>query len=165
MALVVGENTWGTVTEADTYLTYKTGVSAWFDLSDTGDPGTESKESLLASAFYWLLYDSLYGLSASLTIDAVKIAQFEAAMFLLNNRIEYESRDTLIASGVKSFDRSKWSETLDAVKKPASVDNILRSAGFGSANGTALLLGEDYDTDETEGIDLIGTTDGVIGYD
>ena len=54
MALNVGQNSWCTVPEADTYLTEKIESEVWFELSSVGTPGQTSKQSLLISAFYWL---------------------------------------------------------------------------------------------------------------
>lgn len=144
MSIIVGQNSWVTVLEADAYLETKTGSQGWFLLNTSpATPGEPSKESYLITAFYWLLDDS-FGLSASLTSDLIKRAQFEAAYFLLNYSSEYEDREAKIAMGVNDFKNSKWEETLGSVTKPRRILDILASAGYSGSSRFAQLVGEDY---------------------
>jgi len=113
MALVVGNNSWETITEADTYLTNRVGAESWFNLADTGTPGADSKTTFLVSAFYWLYNSSLLDISKSVSDDQVKNAQSEAALFLLNNYAEYFERRGVLASGLKSLKLDLMVETYD----------------------------------------------------
>ena len=142
MPLIVGQNSWETVEEADFFLTYRLDTSQWFALPDTANPGIESKEVYLISAFYWLLSSDEVSLSKSLTDENVKHAQSEAALFLLHYHGEYEKRQALIASGVKEFKYSKWSETLTKVRLPESIKGLLIS--YSASFAIVTLEGDDY---------------------
>ena len=142
MPLIVGQNTWETLGEANNYLEYRLGTSEWFDLPDTADPGAKSKEVYLVTAFYWLLSSAEVSLSKSLTDENVKNAQSEAALFLLNYREEYEKRQALIASGVEEFKYSKWSETLAKVSLPENIKGLLIS--YNCTSFITTLEGDDY---------------------
>lgn len=144
MAIVVGVNSWVTIAEADAYLTSKAGAENWFALADAAGPGEDSKETFLVSAYYWLLYDSGFGLTPENTDDYVKKAQIEAALFLLSYRVDYENRAAKIAGGVERFKNSKWEEDLGIVSKPSSVLDPLEKGGYSAVNDFAQLCGEDY---------------------
>lgn len=133
MSIVVGQNTWETTAEANAYLEFRIGASAWFSLPDTAAPGTPSKESYLVTAFNWLLSSKEVKLSKKLIDDNVKNAQSEAALFLLQYRDEYEKRQALIAAGVKEFTYSKWREVLGELKLPENIRGMLSDYGAGCA--------------------------------
>jgi hypothetical protein len=138
MALTVGVNSWASVAEADTYLGDIANRTAWFDLDDTpADPGEQAKSSLLVTAFRWIT--SKTTLTISNTSDSIKNAQIEAAYFLLINQSEYESREALIKSGVKSFRYSEASESFDISQMdlPDSVTGLI--GGFTTGNVVAKL--------------------------
>ncbi|GAF85062.1 unnamed protein product [marine sediment metagenome] len=145
MALVVGTNSWATLVEADLYLTDRIHAEVWFTLLDTpANPGEESKESYLISAFYWLSGSPQLEIPASSTAANVKIAQIEGAFFLQEHYEALNERRAAIATGLDSFRYSKRMENLSAsdLKIP---DYILGMLGeFGTMNTTAILLGE-YD--------------------
>lgn len=148
MSLVVGTNSWTTVSEADTYLTNKINAADWFDntlIPETDDPGEISKESLLVSAYNWLFSAPELSLPVSTTTDEnVKKAQIEAAWFLYKHDDALDERRAAIYTGVTSFKLSKRSENLDINNLiiPSYIMGYLR--GYGVQNTTALLLGE-YD--------------------
>lgn len=145
MSLVVGQNSWVTVAEADIYLGDKIKAIEWFNLSELpSNPGEVAKESLLITAFYWLSGSPELSISPTLTDSNVKNAQIEAAWFLYNYYDEYDARRAAIFSGLKSFQYSKRSEDLvvDQIGIPDYIIGMLRD--YGIKNTTALLLGE-YD--------------------
>lgn len=112
MALVVGTNSYVTVAEADDYLTSRINSQGWFDLSETGAPGEQTKESLLGSSFYWLSRGTSFNLPEGETTDQnIKQAQIEGALYLLKYSAEHEERLALQSQGVKSFKLSKRSES------------------------------------------------------
>jgi hypothetical protein len=130
MAVVVGTNSWATIAEADSYFGSRAGSTAWFELPDTPPtPGQDSKETFLATAFFWLLDYSGFALTAEASSSAVKRAQFEAALFLLQYREDYEARAAKIAGGVTQISMSKWSETLSEQTLPKRITTILLASG------------------------------------
>lgn len=135
MAVTVGVNSWVTLAQADEYFATRLGSSSWFALPPTGINGADSKEALLVTAFNWILYDGKYSVSESTDSANVRMAQLEAAIFLLEYREEYESRAANIAGGVQSISASKWSETLGEVTMPARVAAALLRAGASSLGG------------------------------
>lgn len=143
MALVVGQNSWVTIAEADTYFTSRLDSEDWFLLSDIGSAGELSKTTLLASSYYWLIKHPSLELSSSLTDDDVKNAQIEFAAYLQEHYDEWQSRGALISSGVESFRLSKWQETLrdgaGGYAVPALVLGMLRS--YNVSNSVVTLLG------------------------
>ncbi len=144
MALAVGTNSWATIAEADTLLTDRIDAEAWFALSDTGSPGERSKESLLVTAFSWLLGSSQLSLSVSLSDSNVINAQIEAAWFLQEYYQEIADRRAAIASGVLVLTMSKRREEL-SINNLGIPDFILGMLSeYQNSNVTALLLGE-YD--------------------
>ena len=145
MALIVGQNSWCTVPEADTYLTEKIESEVWFELSSVGTPGQTSKQSLLISAFYWLYLAP--GLNLSLTLTDVNVlnAQIEAALFLMEHYTELNERRGAIHSGLTAFTLSQKEERLKKVQIniPDYIMGMLRD--YSIVNTFALLKGE-YDT-------------------
>ena len=139
MALVVGQNSWASVTEADTYLTDRIHATGWFDLDSSGDPGVVTKESLLVSSFYWLLNNSAFNLSSTLTDTNVKNAQIEGSLFLQEHYKELDGRRAAIATGVKEFELSKRQEILrDEIRIPDHISDLLKdylSGNFGTLLG------------------------------
>ena len=145
MALVVGSNTWATVAEADAYLANRVTAGDWFLLDESpGNPGDESKESYLATAFYLLMGSTSVILSSSLTDSNVKSAQIEFAFYLLNNLISYEERDALQSQGVSKFSFSKRMEefTGKGVSLPSTIKGLL--AAYTTGNTFFTLKGQ-YD--------------------
>lgn len=144
MALVVGTNSWATVVEADNYLTDKVGATAWFELVETGEPGGESKESYLVTAFHWLSGSPNLEIGPTVVDDDVKNAQAEAAFYLLNYGDERFDREHMASSGVVEFEYSKRMEKLDInkIQIPPYIMGMLRQ--YSSAHLFPVLEGE-YD--------------------
>lgn len=132
MAIIIGTNSWATVAEADAYLTNKVGTSSWFALAETPtSPGDPSKESYLIMSYEYLLSNCGYSIPADSTDENVKKAQIEFAYYLLNNQEAFDERSEIIASGVKEFKASKWSEKYadnlnGEVMLPRVVQNYLK---------------------------------------
>lgn len=144
MAIVVGQDTWATVVEADAYLTNKVGATNWFELSEAGIPGEESKESFLVSAFRWLLGSPEFLLSPSMTGDAIKNGQIEAAAFLMENYKTMAARAGALYSGVVQADYSKRKEVFDLnnVIIPLHIRGWLRDYRISSS---FVLMSGEYD--------------------
>lgn len=134
--MTVGTDTWVKLEQADAYFATRLGASFW------GELGNAEKETLLVTAFYWLLHDGAFSLSPATDSHDVLIAQMEAAYFLHGNYLEYEQRAANIAGGVTSVSASKWSESYGKLSKPERVLAALKRAGAYSAGGTMIDLGE-----------------------
>lgn len=142
MALVVGQNSWVTISEADDYLTDSVNAFSWFDIPSSLGPGVLSKESLLVTAYYWLTNDGRFDLPASSTNDLVKYAQIELAWWIFQHSVEFLKREALITSGVKEFEYSKWREKLGKQELPPRIVGSLSS--FKCSNNVVTLGGPDY---------------------
>lgn len=142
MPVTVGTNSWTTIAEADTYLTDRIGAEDWFDLSDTGSPGADSKTTFIISAYYWLKNSAEVEIAATVADSNVKNAQAEAALFLLNHYNELNERRAAIATGLKSFQYSRRREELNysQLQIPVHILNML--SDYATLNTTALLKGE-----------------------
>jgi len=116
--LIIGTNSYVTLTEANDYLSYKWGATAWSGLTDA------NKEILLVSAYRWLNASSEISLPAVAT-DAVKYAQIELAWYLYNHYSEHEKRSALVSQGVTDFTISKFSESLTKTGLPEYVKELL----------------------------------------
>jgi len=117
--VIVGTNSWVTTTEADDYLEEKFGADAWAGLSAT------IKAQCIITAFWWIFNYPFVNIPKSSTNESVKNAQIELAWWIYNYYKSYEKRGALIASGVKEFDLSKWSEKLHEQDLPQVVLNLL----------------------------------------
>lgn len=144
MSLIVGQNSWITINECDTYLTERIGSEAWFDLLDSGDPGTLSKSSLIVSAFNWLMGAPQLSLSASLTDELIKNAQAEATLFLLEHYDELNNRRAAMSTGVTEFEMSRKMEKLD-INKLTIPDHIIGMLNSYSVKNTFVELKGHYD--------------------
>lgn len=145
MAIVVGTSSWATVAEADAYLTDRINADEWFALPDPpANPGEVSKDSLLISAFRWLMSAPQLSLSASLSSDDIKNAQIEAAWFLYEHHSALNERRAAIFTGVEEFGLSRRKEKLN-ITNLRIPDFIIGSLGaYNTENVTVTLLGE-YD--------------------
>ena len=145
MSLVIGTNSWATRAEADAYLTDRIGATDWFTLEDTPvNPGEDSKDSYLISAYQWLIGAPQLTISAASTDANVKKAQIEAALFLIEHYLELNERRAAISTGVTRFKYSKREEDLNAnnLSIPDYILGMIES--YTIINTTAVLLGE-YD--------------------
>lgn len=144
MALVVGQNSWVTVDEADTYLTDRINAENWFGLNVLATEGEVSKTSLLITAFYWLSGAPQLNLSPNLTDGSVKQAQYEAAFFLLEHYNSLNERRAAIFTGVEEFNLSKRREKLNALRLQIP-DHILGMLGAYVVENEVILLKGEYD--------------------
>lgn len=139
VTITVGVNSWLTLAEAETYFASRINSTPWTSLASD-----DEKSKYLISAYNWIFYDPAFSAPASSALVAVKNGQCEAALFLITYASDFAEREAKIASGIKSFSYSKWSENLSEVKKPTSVSNYFSSAGFYlGSNGCAQL--QDFD--------------------
>lgn len=146
MALVVGENSWVTVAEADDYLSLRMGAAEWFALPTSAAPGEASKELYLVSAYQYLIAYPGTSLLPEDDDQAIKDAQCEMALFLQQYGDEYARRQALMDSGVQEFTASRdWKEKLSESDLPQNVKNLLLSIGrlSGSGGGFVTFTGED----------------------
>lgn len=109
MAVTKGVNTWTTVAEADLYFAYRISASSWFSLTESGQQGTKSKESLLVTAFYYL--KNKYNIPADTNNDYVRIAQCELALFFCDYYEHYMQASLLQAEGTYSLSAGKASQS------------------------------------------------------
>lgn len=109
MSLVVGENSWCTIAEADEILKYKLGSEEWYELSDeTSTPGEESKELFLRNSYDLLLNKVGYAMSPTITDAKVKKAQALFAFIIFDGSFLDESQLNLLSAGVSGMTLSKW---------------------------------------------------------
>jgi len=92
ITLTPGTNTWATLAEAETYFRTRLGASVYWN-------ATAEKPAALVSAFNTLYYSGLFTFPATAT-QAVKNAQCEMALFLLQHLSDMDARAGLIAQGV-----------------------------------------------------------------
>lgn len=128
-SIIVGTNSWCTLSEAESYFATRIGSSAWSALSSDTE-----KEKYLISAYNWIRYDSAFSVTGDETLAPIKYGQCEGALFLASFYDEYMKREALIASGVTEFTYSKWSETLGETRKPESVTRFFQSLGLYSGS-------------------------------
>jgi hypothetical protein len=120
MSLTVGTNSWVSVAEADTYFSdHWTASSTWSGLTNT------QKEQLLITAYRWIQAQSAFSISPAATAALVKTAQMELAWYVYNYMTETEDRRALYAQGVREFELSKWSETLEKGGFPPFIADYL----------------------------------------
>jgi len=146
MALSVGQNSWATVVEADAYLADRINAEAWFLLSETNGDGEVAKDSLLISAYYWLLNAPQLNLSPNLTNANVKNAQIEAAFFLLEHYNALNERRAAMSTGVEDFKLSQKREKLNIAKLQIP-NHIIGSLGMYSAENVFVELKGHYDNE------------------
>lgn len=92
MSLVVGQNSWVTLQEADDYFATRIGADKYWDNSQN------NKEKALVTAFRQLKV--AYDLQADNTDENVKYAQCEQALFLIAFSDEIFRRTSLQAQGI-----------------------------------------------------------------
>jgi hypothetical protein len=119
MGLVVGTNSWVTLTEANTYFSNKWNAGVWAGLTNT------QKEQLLISAYNAIQACSDFSISPTSAAAKVKQAQCEMAWFIYKFEEESEHRQALYAQGVRQFSISSFSESLEESGLPANVKNLL----------------------------------------
>lgn len=115
---IVGQNSWVTVAEANTFFSDLWGGDFWATLS------VAQKQQLLITAFNWI-NSSGYSISPTSTSVLVKNAQMMLAKEIYNSLPDYEKRQTLYASGVRSFSIEGFSETLAKQELPFNIQQLL----------------------------------------
>jgi hypothetical protein len=144
MALTPGTDTWATTTEADAYLLKRVGTADWFLLDEApATPGADSKETYLTTAYYTLLGHPEVTISPSNTSDAVKNAQIEFALYLVQNYSSHTERDAAQAQGLSEFEFSERKEKFTGsggVSLPSTVRGLL--SGYFTGNTFATLKGQ-----------------------
>lgn len=135
MSLVVGTNSWVSLSEANTYFTTRIGTAGWDNLTTDAE-----KNSYLITAYNWIKYDPTFNVPADSTEEDVKKGQCEAALFLINHYEDYQRREAQIASGITKFNYSEWHEYLSESTKPRSIINFFASAGFYNGGVASTLL-------------------------
>jgi hypothetical protein len=118
IVIIINTNSWVTEAETNSYLEAKIGADSWSALSST------VKKQCIISAYRKIKY--LIGMTITEITQAVKDAQMEMSWHLYKYWKDYEKTDTLIASGVKSFNFNGWSETLEKIDVPAFIKNMLQ---------------------------------------
>ena len=136
ITLTIGTNTWVTLTEANIYFESKWNASAWTGLTDT------QKKQLLITAYEWINGDPDYTINT--VTSKLKKAQCELAWFIYNNSDTYDKHEALWASGVRDFDISKFSETLEEPGLPPKIKKLLDDYNY-NAGGYFPLMDRDVD--------------------
>lgn len=126
--VIVGTNSWATITQADDYFAAQYGRAAWSALT------LLQKTQLLITACLWIRQQSTLSVPLTDTTALVRNAQAEAAWFTLNWFGEYEKRRALISSGVKTFKVLDFSESLGEVTFPAFIADMLSDYSVGTAH-------------------------------
>jgi hypothetical protein len=117
--VIVGVNSWQTISEADDYFAAKFGAAAWGVLLAL------QKTQLLITAFNWIRQQVSLSVPTTAVAVAVKQAQCEAAWFVYNYNDDYEKRRALTSSGVRSYKALDVSESLSEVDFPSFLAGIL----------------------------------------
>lgn len=137
MSIVVGTNSWVTLEYANTYFSTRLNAYVYWNTA-------AAKEAALVTAFEFLMGCGLYSIAADSTDVAVKKAQCEMALFLLQHGADMDARKGIQAQGVsqagivgESYDLSRAGEfPLPPIVKQLLKDSISEGVGFGSAEAT-----------------------------
>lgn len=130
--ITVGQNSWITNAEADTYLDCKFGADAWATATE------DNQNKAIISAFWAIYGNKNYSIAKTSTDEKVKNAQAETAFFILSYNAEMTKRKALQAAGVKEFEVSKFREKYDKSGSflPPEAENLLNDFQAWSAVGT-----------------------------
>ncbi|NCC60049.1 MAG: hypothetical protein EOM12_03735 [Verrucomicrobiae bacterium] len=137
MSLVVGTNSWVTVEYANTYFSTRLNAYTFWTT------GT-SKEAALVTAYEFLMGCGQYSIAADSTDPAVKKAQCEMALFLLQHGADMDSRKGIQAQGVtqagivgESYDLAMAGTVpLPPIVKQLLKDSMIEGSGFGATDIT-----------------------------
>jgi beta-glucosidase/6-phospho-beta-glucosidase/beta-galactosidase len=132
----VGVNSWVNINEANTYFEDIWDGSFWSSLS------LADKQKLLITSCKWIL-SSGYSIAMSSASQKVKDAQCELAREVYYSLSEYKKRNTLYASGVRSFNFNGWSETLMRGELPITIQSLLEDSKTGDG-GKFFVVSRDY---------------------
>jgi hypothetical protein len=92
--LVVGQNSWVTIAEADTYISNKINSGSW---------STVDKAKYLITAFFAIFTSPDLSISKNETNEKVKLAQIELAFWYIDNYNSWMKRQSIQSMGVTSF--------------------------------------------------------------
>lgn len=143
MALTVGENSWVTVEEADTYFSSRLGSSEhWVS-------GAE-KESALITAYNQLNGCGFFDFPASAT-QVMKDAQCEQALFLLVHVEDIDRRKGLQVQGVATAGivKESYKENIDQIPICTNAKNFLKDYSVEGKDIYAVDLTRDEEEDIT----------------
>ena len=140
MALAVGTNSWISVADANTYFGDRVGVTNYWC------SGAE-KEEALVTAWRWLTGCSDYTFPAT-AVQAMKDAQCEYALFLLQHQPDIDLRMGLQAQGVVEAGvvKEKYGVGPGGIPLPPIVQGLLRAYYTGA---TIKLLNLERDDEES----------------
>lgn len=139
-SITVGTNSWISVTDATTYYATRLNADKYWPASLTD----AQKDAALITAFRMLMDCGLFSLSASDTSDAVKRAQMEMALFLLQHGEDIDARKGLQAQGVtqagivsETYDLDKAGVfPIPPIVRQLLKDSVIEGAGFGACDVT-----------------------------
>lgn len=143
MALAVGENSWLTLEEAETYFSTRIGSSEyWCSGAD--------KEAALITAYNQLNGCGLFDFPAAAT-QAMKDAQCEQALFLLIHGEDIDRRKGLQAQGVTAAGivKESYKEDIDQIPICTNAKNFLKEYSIEGQDIYAVDLERDEEEDIT----------------
>lgn len=117
VTIIINSNSWITLAEANNYIEAIPNSSSWTALTDT------VKKQYIITAYRKIIYSS--ELSISTVTQRIKDAQAQFAYWLSKYMNEWEKRQALYASGVRSFDLPGWAERLEKATLPYEIQNML----------------------------------------
>lgn len=144
--IVVGTNSFCTAQEAEDYFATRMSVDAWDDATD------DNQIRALITAYNQLVNSGLFSFPAT-TTNAIKYAQCEQALFLLQQGDDIDSRRALQAQGVveAGIVKEKYSGDLQGVAICANARAFLKDYAI---EDNQLFVG-DVNRDEEESADTI----------
>jgi len=139
--VVVGTNSWISLADAEIYMTTRLGASkVW-----TSSVVTVNKEAALITSYKQLMGCDKYSLPVT-AVQALKDAQCEMALFLLQHQDDIDSRKGLQAQGVlqagiveETYDKDR----VGVMPIPPQVDNLLKDYRTESCIDSAQLERDD----------------------
>jgi hypothetical protein len=119
--IVIGDNSWVSLAEANTYMAQRFQGGAWATIDAT------EREQLLI--FAYRLINSIHGyVFPDVPNNQMKYAQIEGSWFLYNFYEEFTQRQALYGMGVEDFTISKFKEKITRVPTlPPIVTGMLES--------------------------------------
>lgn len=147
MSIIVGTNSWVTEVEADAYLEDRVGAGAYW-------ASGVDKEGALITAYRWLKANPNLSLPAVAT-QAMKDAQCEYALFLIQHQPDIDLRMGLQAQGVTEAGivKEKYRSKTPGLPLPPSVLALLD----GLRTNTPFHIGDvERDEEQDTGYDAVG---------
>lgn len=139
-SIVVGTNSWATLAYAETYFTTRLNADVFWNSTVTD----AKKEAALITAYEFLMGCGEYSIASDSSDVAVKKAQCEMALFLLQHLADMDARKGIQAQGVsqagivqETYDMSKVGEMpLPPIVKRLLKDSAVEGVGFGGVDVT-----------------------------